>query len=302
MTTTESVSVTVSRRFQASAERVFDAWLDVEAARRWLFTMPDTEPVRAEIDARVGGAFTFVDRRGGAEVVHEGTFLEIDRPRRLRLRFWVADQPDAVDMLTVGIDPDGDGCRLTLVHELHPDWAAFEAFTNNAWEAMFDMLTDHLDVAPADRFTLTRLVDAPRPLVWKAWTDPAHLQHWWGPFGCVMTALEADIRQDGVFRVKFQSDDGTGYWLRCVYREMDEPGRLVFSHGWENAAGEGETTTLVTVTFEAVGGRTRIILTQQGFVSLEATRTHRDGWSESLQRLLTHLTGRVSFAASSIAG
>ncbi len=140
MTVTKSVSVTVSRRFDAPAERVFDAWLDVEVARRWLFTMPDTEPVRAEIDARVGGGFTFVDRRDSGLVVHQGTYLEIERPIRLRMRFWVADQPDAVDMLTVGIDPDGDGSVLTLVHELHPDWAEYEAFTRNAWGAMFELL------------------------------------------------------------------------------------------------------------------------------------------------------------------
>lgn len=147
MTVTKSVSVTVSRRFEAPPERVFDAWLDVEAARHWLFTMPDTEPLRAEIDPRVGGAFTFVDRRDGAEVTHEGVFLEIDRPRRLRFRFWVTDQPDAVDVLTVVIDPDGRSCLLTVIHELHPDWAAYEAFTRTAWEAMFDLLTNQLSAA-----------------------------------------------------------------------------------------------------------------------------------------------------------
>lgn len=144
VTATESVSVTVSRRFDAPAERVFDAWLDVEAARNWLFTMLDTEPVRAEIDARIGGAFTFVDLRDGTEVVHKGTFLAIDRPTRLSMRFWVADQSDAVDLLDVGIEPDGDGCRLTLTHELHPDWAAYEDFTLRAWESMFDLLADQL--------------------------------------------------------------------------------------------------------------------------------------------------------------
>lgn len=140
MTVAESVKVTVSRRFDAPAERVFDAWLDADAARHWLFTMPDTDPVRAEIDPRIGGAFTFVDRRDGEEVTHEGTFLDLDRPTRLRLRFWVADKPDAVDMLDVRFEADGDGCLLTLTHELHPDWAAYEAYTLKAWEAMFDLL------------------------------------------------------------------------------------------------------------------------------------------------------------------
>lgn len=140
MTIADTVGVTVFRRFDAPAERVFDAWLDFEAARHWLFTMPDAEPLSAEIDPRVGGAFTFVDRRDGVEVTHEGVFLEIDRPRRLKFRFWVTDQPDAVDILTVAIDPDGQGCMLTVIHELHPDWAAYQAFTRKAWQSMFDLL------------------------------------------------------------------------------------------------------------------------------------------------------------------
>ncbi len=141
MPATESVSVTVTRRFEAPPDQVFDAWLDVESARRWLFTMPDSKPVRAAIDPTIGGTFTFVDLRDGAEVIHEGSFLEIERPTRLRMRFWVAGQPDAVDLLDVGIEPDGDGCRLTLTHELHPIWADYEAFTVKVWEAMFDLLT-----------------------------------------------------------------------------------------------------------------------------------------------------------------
>ena len=144
MTTIAPVSVTVTRHFDVPADRVFDAWLDVEAARQWLFTMPDTQPVSAEIDPRVGGSFTFVDRRAGSDVTHRGTFLEIDRPNRLRMRFWVSDKPDAVDLLTVDIQPDGDGCTLTLLHELHPEWAAYQSFTEIAWEAMFDLLTTSL--------------------------------------------------------------------------------------------------------------------------------------------------------------
>ncbi len=149
MTVTDSVSVTVTRRFDSPAERVFDAWLDVDAARRWLFTMPDAEPVRAEIDPRVGGAFTFVDRRGEEEVTHLGTYLKIDRPRRLRLRFWLADRPDAVDVVDVGIEPEGDGCSLTVTHTLHPDWAAYQTFTRDAWGSMLDLLTAQL-LSPTD--------------------------------------------------------------------------------------------------------------------------------------------------------
>jgi uncharacterized protein YndB with AHSA1/START domain len=126
------IHLTVNRKFEASAERVFDAWLDPDKARHFLFATPTGEMTRVEIDARVGGKFIIVERRDGVDADHFGEYLEIDRPRRLVFLFgdWHTGERDRV---TIQIEPDGEGCRLTLTHEMNPDWADYEEQTREGW-------------------------------------------------------------------------------------------------------------------------------------------------------------------------
>jgi uncharacterized protein YndB with AHSA1/START domain len=113
----KNVSLQVRRRFDASSERVFDAWLDPDKASKFLFATPTGAMVRAEIDARVGGKFIFVDRRDGVDVEHVGEYLEIDRPRRLAFSFAVPKYSSVFTRVTIEIVPSGSGCELTLTHE-----------------------------------------------------------------------------------------------------------------------------------------------------------------------------------------
>lgn len=140
MSTESPVVVRVTHRFRASAERVFDAWLDAKTAGRWMFATPTGEIVRAETDPRVGGRYTFTDRRDGEDVEHTGEYLEIDRPRRLVFTFGVPSASPDFDRVTVDIVPLETGCELTLTHEMNPEWAEYADRTAAGWTTMLQGL------------------------------------------------------------------------------------------------------------------------------------------------------------------
>lgn len=135
------VVVRVTRRFSASAERVFDAFLDPQKAGRFMFATPAGQMVRAEVDARVGGRYVFTDRRAGEDVEHHGEYLEIDRPRRLVFTFSVDRYSTDADRVQIDIVPlETGGCELTLTHEMKPEWAEYAARTQEGWTSIIDGL------------------------------------------------------------------------------------------------------------------------------------------------------------------
>jgi uncharacterized protein YndB with AHSA1/START domain len=114
MSASDTGTVRVSRRLAVAPERAFDAWVDPAVASRWLFATPGGEIVRCDIDARPGGAFAITDRRNGEDVAHHGTYLEIDRPRRLAFRFSVPKYSSAQSSVEVIVAADGAGTSVTI--------------------------------------------------------------------------------------------------------------------------------------------------------------------------------------------
>lgn len=145
----------------------------------------------------------------------------------------------------------------------------------------------------ADReLTISRLIDAPRPLVFKAWTEPAQIARWWGPKGFTTIDCEMDVRPGGTYRFRMRSPDGIDHRKRGVYREIVEPERIVFTFSWEEPDGRLGHELLVTVTFETVGAKTRLTLCQGVFDSAANCASHVVGWTSCLERFGEYMTNQ----------
>ena len=86
-------------------------------------------------------------------------------------------------------------------------------------------------------FVISRVFDAPRDLVWKCFTDPAHMQNWWGPKGVPVVASKMDLRPGGTYHYGMKNPDGSVMWGRMVYREVTPPEKLVFINSFSDENG-----------------------------------------------------------------
>jgi uncharacterized protein YndB with AHSA1/START domain len=112
--------------------------------------------------------------------------------------------------------------------------------------------------ATADReIVTTRLIVAPRELVWRAFTQQEHIHHWWGPNGFTTTTSEMDVRSGGVWRFVMHGPDGRDYVNKIVYRDVQPPALLTYMHSGD----EGEPVQFhTTVTFDEVEGGTQLTM------------------------------------------
>jgi uncharacterized protein YndB with AHSA1/START domain len=127
LATSRRRAIRVRRRFLASPQRVFDAWLDPEIAGTWLFATASRPVAEVAIDARVDGAFRLVERRGPTSIEYTGEYLEIAPQRRLVFSLSLPGHPQAVTRVTVQIAPLEQGCELRLTHDDVPEHRAEDA-------------------------------------------------------------------------------------------------------------------------------------------------------------------------------
>ena len=137
--------------------------------------------------------------------------------------------------------------------------------------------------------TITRVFDAPRELVWRAWTDREMAMQWAGPQGFTALDFKLDPRPGGEWLLKMHSAGSGELTNRGVVREAVEPERLAFTFAWDNEDGTPGHEMLITIDFADVGGKTEMTFRQGVFESVEDRDGHREGWSESFDKLAGYL-------------
>lgn len=146
--------------------------------------------------------------------------------------------------------------------------------------------------ATADRIlVITRNFDAPRRLVFEAWSKPEHLARWWGPKDFTLAHCELDFRESGAYRFCMHSPEGDDHWVWGKYRELIAPERIVFTWDRVDLEGNPRSASVVTITLDEYRGMTTLTLRQELFATREDRDEHRGGWTECLDRLEAFVNG-----------
>jgi uncharacterized protein YndB with AHSA1/START domain len=221
------LTVTVVHDYLAAPEQVFDAWLDPQTARKWLFATPEGVMQRVEIAPLVGGAFVIAEQRGEMLVEHHGKYVELDRPRRIAFDFTAMRDAPAT-RVSFDVEAVAEGARVTLTHQIDPAWATYLDRAREGWATMLDGLDT---VLAADRTIVSRReFNAPRHVVFKAVADPQRFARWWGPEGFTNTIHEFDLRPGGVLTYTMHAPDGANYDMERRVVELVAPSRVVLDN------------------------------------------------------------------------
>ena len=275
-TTKNKDYITITRVFDAPRDIVWKAWTDPEYYKRWWGPKNFTAPV-SKIDLRVGGKYLSCMRGpDGKDYWSTGVYREIVPMERLVVTDSFADEKGNIVpashygmagefplelLVTVTLEDLAGKTKMTVKHEGIPAGMMRE-LTETGWNESFDKLAD-LIVTKGTKIVaergkqeviVTRIYDAPKNLLFKAHTDPSLIPQWWGPERFTTTIDKMDPKPGGQWRFVQRDNRGT-FAFHGVYHEVS-PDRIVSTFEFEGMPGH---VSLDSVTFEEVGGKTRLV-------------------------------------------
>jgi uncharacterized protein YndB with AHSA1/START domain len=237
--------IVTTRVFDAPRELVWRAFTEAQHLVHWWGPKGFTNTFH-EIEVRPGGLSRFVMHGpDGTQYPNRIHFHEVVRPERLSYTHGSDERPDQFRVSVTFVE-QGDKTELTM-RAVFPSAAACNEVKKfgavEGGQQTLGKLAQHLPMvgAGAEEFSISRVFDAPRELVWKAYTEADRLAQWWGPKGFTMLVSKLDLRPGGVFHYGMQAPEGSAMgskmWGKFVYREIVAPERLVFVNSFSDEAG-----------------------------------------------------------------
>jgi len=318
----------ITRTFDAPRELVWKAWTEPGYFKKWWGPKDFTVP-HVAIDPRPGGKYSYCMRGAGPDgVVRDycgtGVYKDIVPLKRLVCTDSFADDKGNVVpashygmegdwplelLVTVTFEAVNGRTTMTLLHEGIPA-GQMRDLTKAGWNESFDKLAEvlaagtgrtRITVEPGKQeIVIRRVYDAPRALVFRAYTDPALIPQWWGPRRYATIVDKLDARAGGLWRFLNRDTDGSEYAFHGVYHEVAAPERIVATFEFEGAPGHVSLETLV---LEESVGRTTLTNTSvfQSVADRDAMMQEgmEEGASETMDRLaeLLAVTGEAKKAA-----
>lgn len=285
--------IVVTRTFDAPRDLLFDTWINPRHLSSW-WGPNGFQTTIHEMDVRPGGTWRLtMHGPGGRDYKNRIIFIEVAKPARLVYKNEPEEGSEPVSFETTVTFEERDGKTKVTVRMVFPS-AGERDHTESQYHAleggnqMLDRLAGFLSMTRQE-VTITRIINAPREVVFKAWIDADQLKQWWGPKGFTNPVCELDPRPGGAIRIHMRAPDGVVYPMTGKILELVEPERLVFSSAALDKEGNAMFENLNTVTFAEQGAQTKLTLHTKVMTATEQAAAHlrgmEEGWKLTLDRL-----------------
>ena len=314
----EARSIASTRTFDAPRALVWKLWTEPEHIVEWWGPNGFRNTIH-EMNVKPGGSWRFVMHGpDGTDYQNHVRYVEVHEPERLvwdhisgpLFRATATFEEAGPSRTTVSMRMVFDSAELR--NRVATEFGAVEGLSQTLGR-LEDALARHnassttrAAFASTQPFVTSRVFDAPRELVWKAWTEPERMAQWFGPKGSKVTHAENDLRPGGRYHYALTMPDGTELWGLWVYREIVEGERIVLVMSFSNReqgvtrhpmSPEWPLKNLTTISFESVSGGTKVTIQWQPIEATEAEvrvfdasrASMNGGWSGTFDQLADYL-------------
>lgn len=298
----DRLEVMITRRFEAPRMMLWAAMTDPVLIPCWWGPRELTTTVE-KLDLKPDGEWRFIQKdASGKEFGFHGVTKSIVPLERIVQTFNFEGIPPGHEVVQTMMlkDGDGDTTELTQIAQ-YKTLDDLEGMIQSGMESGMRESMDRLAelTNPKKELTLVRVFDAPRELVWKAWTDPKLMAEWWGPTGFSNPLCEVDARPGGAIRIEMKPPGGPSSPMGGIFKEVVPPERLVFTAtAFFDEKGENPgLENLNTITFEEAGkGKTKVTLKVTVLKFMPAFKAPLSGmemgWRQSFEKLAVLVTSR----------